>query len=61
MEFQLRRFSGCVMIAVGVLAIVLIGFFNPTAKPMNLAFEYSGIYLASICLVAVGLWAVTDE
>lgn len=46
---------GWTLVGAGVLACLLVGVFNPTADPLDLAVRYAPLYLAAISAVAVGL------
>lgn len=55
-ELLIRFFKrGLSLIVLGILALLLVGFCNPTADALDLAYRYSPLYLAAISAVAVGL------
>ena len=54
---QYLRFlkRGWTWIIAGILAILFVGFVNPTADALDLAFRYSLLHISAITAIAVGI------
>ena len=46
---------GWTLVGAGVFACLLVGIFNPTADPLDLAVRYAPVYFAAVLMIAAGL------
>ena len=53
--------TGWLLIAVGTLSIIAVGFFHPTQPPMHLAERFWALYSAAVVMIAAGMLLVTDS
>lgn len=55
-----KALLGWPLIAVGLLTILAIGFFNPADKVVDLAYRYTELYAVAVTLIAVGILVETE-
>lgn len=62
MTFRFNKAAfGWLIIALGCLSILLVGYLNPLHPPMELAKAYWPVYGAGVMLIALGVMLSADS